>query len=80
MTGEPEPISQTARRALEQELTDLRSERETVAATLRDHDPGNAGDQADELQRATGLTRLDDRTARSGGRGTATVTALSAGG
>ncbi len=63
-TGEPEPISHTALRALEQELADLRAERETVAATLRDHDadnPGDQADQADELQRATELTRLDDR-------------------
>ena len=64
MTGEPEPISPTALRALEQELADLRSERETVAATLRDTDSdavGDQADQADELQRATELARLDTR-------------------
>ncbi|MGW3822207.1 hypothetical protein ACWEAF_07790 [Streptomyces sp. NPDC005071] len=33
MTGGPEPISDAAREALERELADLRTERETVAAT-----------------------------------------------
>jgi transcription elongation factor GreA len=62
MTSEPEPISAAARRALEQELADLRAERETVAATLRDSDSeGDQADQADELQRATELARLDGR-------------------
>ncbi|GGV20455.1 transcription elongation factor GreA [Kitasatospora herbaricolor] len=66
MTGVPEPISPDARRALEQELSTLRTERETVAATLRGTDadsPGDLADQADELQRATEAARLDSRIA-----------------
>ena len=62
MNGEPEPISAEARGALEQELADLRAERDRVAATLRDPDsPGDQADQADELQRASDVTRLDTR-------------------
>ncbi|MER6981581.1 GreA/GreB family elongation factor [Streptomyces carpinensis] len=65
MTGEPRPIGGEARRALEQELADLRAERATVAATLGDSDsPGDAADQADELQRANQLERLDARITR----------------
>ncbi|MFF0793527.1 GreA/GreB family elongation factor [Streptomyces spiralis] len=65
MAGEPRPISGEARRALEQELADLRAERATVAATLGGTDsPGDAADQADELQRANQLERLDDRITR----------------
>ncbi|MCL2550562.1 MAG: GreA/GreB family elongation factor [Actinomycetia bacterium] len=63
MPGEPEPISPDARRALEKDLADLRAERDAVAATLRsgtDYE-GDRADQADELQRANELTRLDDR-------------------
>ncbi|MBY8881301.1 GreA/GreB family elongation factor [Actinacidiphila acidipaludis] len=62
MAGEPEPISPAARRALEQDLADLRAERAAVAATLgRTDSEGDRADQADELQRADDLTRLDDR-------------------
>lgn len=62
MNGEPEPISVTALRALEQDLAELRAEREKVAATFRDPDEvGDRGDQADELQRANDLTHLDIR-------------------
>ncbi|MFE2913513.1 GreA/GreB family elongation factor [Kitasatospora indigofera] len=66
MTGLPEPISPAARTALEQELATLRTERETVAATLRGTDADSAGDladQADELQRAAEAARLDSRIA-----------------
>ncbi|MFC9387814.1 GreA/GreB family elongation factor [Streptomyces venezuelae] len=64
MTGGPEPISAAAREALERELDELRTEREAVAATLRDgggDETGDRADQADELQRGTELTRLDRR-------------------
>ncbi|WRZ89795.1 GreA/GreB family elongation factor [Streptomyces sp. NBC_01007] len=63
MSSEPAPISEAARQALEQELTDLHAERATVAATLRDSDAqvGDRADEADELQRADDLRRLDDR-------------------
>lgn len=62
MTSEPEPISAAGRRALEAELANVRAERGTVAATLRDSDTeGDQADQADELQRATEVTRLDRR-------------------
>lgn len=63
MTSDPEPISAVARRALEKELADLRAERETVAVTLEGSDDtvGDHGDEADELQRANDLTRLDAR-------------------
>lgn len=62
MSNEPGPISAEARRALEQELADLRAEHEKVAATLGDADsPGDTADQADELQRATQLDRLNAR-------------------
>ncbi|MFE0703136.1 GreA/GreB family elongation factor [Streptomyces sp. NPDC058872] len=64
MSGGPEPISAVAREALERELADLRTEREAVAATLRDGGDGEVGDradQADELQRADELDRLGTR-------------------
>ncbi|WP_030345800.1 GreA/GreB family elongation factor [Streptomyces sp. NRRL S-1022] len=62
MTGDPEPISAQARRALEQELADLQSERRLVAGTLRDATSvGDQADQADELRRADQLERLDRR-------------------
>ncbi|MEU6670374.1 GreA/GreB family elongation factor [Streptomyces sp. NPDC046727] len=62
MTGDPEPISTQARRALEQELADLRDERRLVAGTLRDATSvGDQADQADELRRADQLERLDRR-------------------
>ncbi len=66
MTDIPEPISPDARRALEQELSDVRAERDAVTATLRDTDADLAGDradQADELQRAGEAARLDSRIA-----------------
>ncbi|MFG2630871.1 GreA/GreB family elongation factor [Streptomyces sp. NPDC048473] len=60
MTGEP--ISATARRALEQELADLRVERGADASTLQDTDEvGDRADEADELQRANEVVRLDAR-------------------
>ncbi|RMB79400.1 GreA/GreB family elongation factor [Streptomyces shenzhenensis] len=69
MTGGPEPIGADARRALERELADLRSEREAVASTLHsDGGTGDTADQADELQRATEIARLDDRISRIGER------------
>lgn len=63
MASEAAPISEAARQALEQELADLHTERDTVSATLRgsDSEVGDRGDEADELQRADDLTRLDDR-------------------
>ncbi|MFD4789547.1 GreA/GreB family elongation factor [Streptomyces sp. NPDC058459] len=62
MTGDPEPINTEARGALEQELSELHAERETVAATLKDSDEvGDHADQADEIQRADQLNRLDER-------------------
>ncbi|MER6465465.1 GreA/GreB family elongation factor [Streptomyces sp. NPDC001288] len=60
--GGPEPISAEGRRALEQQLSDLHAERRDVAATLVGDDaPGDHADQADELQRADDLRRLDAR-------------------
>ncbi|MFF2519091.1 GreA/GreB family elongation factor [Streptomyces sp. NPDC058086] len=62
MTSEAGPISAEARRALEEELADLHAERNAVAATLGDTDSaGDTADQADELQRATQLDRVDAR-------------------
>lgn len=63
MTSDPLPISAAARHALEQELADVRAERETVAATLQDPDivAGDRGDAADQLQRSGDLARLDAR-------------------
>lgn len=62
MTSDPLPISAAARHTLEQELADVRAERETVAATLRDPDiVGDRADDADELQRTWDLERLDAR-------------------
>ncbi|MFF6773085.1 GreA/GreB family elongation factor [Streptomyces sp. NPDC012637] len=64
MTDGPEPISADALRALRQELAELRAERGAVAATLRDENPvGDRADEADELQRADDLARLDRRIA-----------------
>ena len=62
MAGEVEPISSRAREAIERDLVQLRGERAAVAATLHDVDStGDRADQADELQRAEELSRLDDR-------------------
>ncbi|MEV0319216.1 GreA/GreB family elongation factor [Streptomyces sp. NPDC050658] len=62
MTAEPQPISATARRALEKELADLRTERNADAATLQDNpETGDRADQADELRRLAVIGRLDDR-------------------
>ncbi|MEU6985374.1 GreA/GreB family elongation factor [Streptomyces sp. NPDC046324] len=62
MTGGPEPISADALNALRKDLSELRAERATVAATLRGEDPvGDRADEADELQRASDLARLDRR-------------------
>ncbi|MFD8214757.1 GreA/GreB family elongation factor [Streptomyces sp. NPDC059697] len=62
MTSEAGPISAEARRALEEELADLHAERNAVASTLGDTDSaGDTADQADELQRATQLDRVDAR-------------------
>ncbi|MDX2561686.1 GreA/GreB family elongation factor [Streptomyces sp. TX20-6-3] len=64
MTGGPEPVSAVAREALERELDDLRTEREAVAVTLKGgggDQTGDRADQADELERATELDRLDRR-------------------
>ncbi|MFK0025125.1 GreA/GreB family elongation factor [Streptomyces sp. NPDC090798] len=62
MTSEAGPISAAARRALEQELADLQAEHNAVAATLGGTDSaGDTADQADELQRATQLDRVDAR-------------------
>ncbi|MEV8097111.1 GreA/GreB family elongation factor [Kitasatospora sp. NPDC085879] len=64
MNGEPEPIGPEARRALAQELGDLQAERESVAETLHVTDSaGDRADQADELQRASEVARLDTRIA-----------------
>ncbi|MFB7213276.1 GreA/GreB family elongation factor [Streptomyces sp. NPDC056255] len=69
MNGGPEPMSAAARRALEQELADLRTERAAVAATLRGGEQvGDRADEADELQRATDLDHLDTRIAEIDGR------------
>ncbi|WP_406530725.1 GreA/GreB family elongation factor [Streptomyces sp. I8-5] len=69
MNGGPEPMSTAARRALEQELADLRTERATVAATLRGgKQVGDRADEADELQRGTDLDHLDTRIAEIDGR------------
>ncbi|MEU9923890.1 GreA/GreB family elongation factor [Streptomyces griseoluteus] len=65
MTGDPEPIGVEARKALEQELSDLHEERKTVAGTLRDSDEvGDRADQADQIQRVDQLNRLDERIER----------------
>ncbi|WP_406064329.1 GreA/GreB family elongation factor [Streptomyces sp. NBC_01077] len=71
MTGGPEPISAVAREALERERDDLRTEREAVAVTLRGgggDQTGDRADQADELERATELDRLDRRIDEINGR------------
>lgn len=64
MSSEPEPISETARQALEKDLAEVRARRDKVAATLGDTDTvGDRGDAADELQRADDVQRLDARIA-----------------
>lgn len=71
MTGSPEPtspepISPEARQALEEELAQLRIERDAVTATLKGTGTDTAGDladQADELQRVTEAARLEARIA-----------------
>ncbi|MEU3572000.1 GreA/GreB family elongation factor [Kitasatospora sp. NPDC036755] len=62
MSGGPEPISAEGLRAVREELAQLRAERGEVAATLRGVEPvGDRADAADELQRASEVTRLDRR-------------------
>ncbi|MFE2990370.1 GreA/GreB family elongation factor [Streptomyces sp. NPDC059262] len=62
MSGEPEPMSDTERRALEQELADVTAERNADAATLQDTtEVGDHADQADELIRSDEVDRLDAR-------------------
>ncbi|MFE4974148.1 GreA/GreB family elongation factor [Kitasatospora sp. NPDC056651] len=68
MNGGPEPISAEGLRAVREELAQLRAEREKVAATLRGVEPGDQADAADELQRASEVTRLDRRIAELEGR------------
>ncbi|WP_328908260.1 GreA/GreB family elongation factor [Streptomyces sp. NBC_00234] len=69
MTGGPDPISAVAREAFERDLTDLRAEREKVAATLRGgQEVGDRGDEADELERANQLEHLDTRIREIEGR------------
>ncbi|MFD8702763.1 GreA/GreB family elongation factor [Kitasatospora sp. NPDC059648] len=69
MSGGPEPISAEGMRAVREELAQLRVERGEVAATLRKDDPaGDPADAADELQRASDVTRLDRRIAELEGR------------
>ncbi|MFH8557393.1 GreA/GreB family elongation factor [Streptomyces celluloflavus] len=69
MAEGPEPISVDALRALRQELAELRAERGPVAATLRSEDPvGDRADEADALQRASEVARLDGRIAEIEGR------------
>lgn len=64
MTDGPEPISADALRALQRELTELRVTRDAVAGTLREGEPtGDRADEADELQRADDVTRIDRRIA-----------------
>ncbi|MFJ8085892.1 GreA/GreB family elongation factor [Streptomyces sp. NPDC096205] len=64
MTDGPEPISTEALGSLRRELDELRSRRATVAATLRGDDAvGDRADEADELQRASDVARLDRRIA-----------------
>ncbi|MFJ8476130.1 GreA/GreB family elongation factor [Kitasatospora sp. NPDC094011] len=69
MSGGPEPISAEGLRAVREELAQLRTERGKVAATLRGEDPvGDRADAADELQRASEVTRLDRRIVELEGR------------
>ncbi|ARF77945.1 GreA/GreB family elongation factor [Kitasatospora aureofaciens] len=69
MSGGPEPISAEGLRAVREELAQLRVERGEVAATLRGDGPaGDSADAADELQRASDVTRLDRRIAELEGR------------
>ncbi|MDI3407026.1 GreA/GreB family elongation factor [Streptomyces cavernicola] len=63
-TGDPEPISDEARQAIEQELDGLRTERGRVAESLAGVGGDTAGDhadRADELERAERLAHLDTR-------------------
>ncbi|MEU7026062.1 GreA/GreB family elongation factor [Streptomyces sp. NPDC046275] len=66
MTDGPQPISADALRVLRQELADLRAERDAAAATLKGEDDavGDRADEADELQRADEVARLDERIGR----------------
>ncbi|MFE1377419.1 GreA/GreB family elongation factor [Streptomyces sp. NPDC058740] len=69
MTDGPEPISTEALHGLREELAELRAERGRVAATLRNEDPvGDRADEADELQRASDVARLDQRIEEIEGR------------
>ncbi|MFE2727432.1 GreA/GreB family elongation factor [Kitasatospora sp. NPDC059327] len=86
MTGSPEPtspepISPEARQALDQELAQLRVERDAVAATLKGAGSDTAGDladQADELQRVTEVARLESRIAGITARLSEAATAVAA--
>ncbi|MFJ9691623.1 GreA/GreB family elongation factor [Kitasatospora sp. NPDC101183] len=70
MSGGPEPISAEGLRVAQEELARLRAERDRAAGTLRGEDDavGDRADEADELQRADEVARLDDRIAEVQGR------------
>ncbi|WP_031065993.1 GreA/GreB family elongation factor [Streptomyces sp. NRRL WC-3742] len=70
MSGGPEPISAEGLRVAQEELARLRAERGRVSGTLRGEDDavGDRADQADELQRADDVARLEDRIAEVEGR------------
>lgn len=65
MTDGPDPISADALYALQQELTQLRVDRDAVAETLREgaEPTGDPADEADELRRADDVARIDRRIA-----------------
>lgn len=65
MSDQPEPISDSERRALQRELTELHAQRAELAATLQDPEgDGDAVDHADRERRAMNLGPIDERIAR----------------
>ncbi|ADD42419.1 GreA/GreB family elongation factor [Stackebrandtia nassauensis] len=76
MAGKSAPIGANARHTLEQDLAEVRAERDRVAATLTDTDTtGDSADQAQELQRVTDLQLLDARVEKLTARLDASATA-----
>lgn len=62
MTDDRAPISANERRGLEEELATLRAERDELAASLQGTEAtGDAGDQANRMERAMQMDPLDAR-------------------
>lgn len=62
--GQPPELGTADRQRLEEQLTELRDQRQALAESLGSDDPGgDSGDQADRLERGDALVAIDTRIA-----------------